>query len=185
MPRPPKGNIQSYEQMISSNQQITQSRLYARDDATSEKISAMVESTRQSLEQMPKKIDLHDTELVRRVALQYLTACDNTACLPSKTGVCRALGISRQAVDAYMQREPKSSTTAFLEVFFDACAELLTNAALIGGIHPIMSIFIAKSIYKYKEVSTLEVVNPHDALHDSSDLTAAEVAQKYAELPAD
>lgn len=182
----PRNPIMSYSEMCEMNEQTAKNRLYSKDADASERISAMISDTKASIERMPKeRISLNNTELVRSTALMYLTSCDATGCLPSKIGLARACGISRTALDDFMAKNPTSRTTEFLETFFDACAELLSNAALIGGVHPIFGIFVAKAIYKWKDVQQVEVVNTRDALHDSSDLTAAEVAQKYAELPED
>lgn len=96
----------------------------------------------------------------------------------------RACGISRTAIDDYMAKNPSSRTTAFLEVFFDACAELLSNAALIGGIHPIFGIFVAKAIYKWKDVQQVEFVQPQSGPLDCT-VNLEEMAEKHKELPDD
>lgn len=186
MANKPKGKIMGFPEMVEMNQEIAQtSRLYSKDIDVGDRISAMISDTRQSIEQMPERISLNDTRTVRRVALAYLTACDKGGCLPSKIGLARACGLSRQAIDSFMSQNPGHSTTEFFEVFFDACAELLSNAALIGGVHPIFGIFVAKAVYKWKDVQQVEFTTNNSPLHSENSATADEIAAKYAELPAD
>ena len=181
----PKNPIMSFDEMREMNEQVAQNRLYSKDADASERISAMISDTKASIEKMPKeRIALHDTELVRQTALTYLSACDAAGCLPSKIGLARACGISRTAIDDFMAKNPSSRTTEFLETFFDACAELLSNAALIGGIHPIFGIFVAKAVYKWKDVQQVEVVQPQTGPL-FTETNPIDIANKYNALPED
>ena len=63
-------------------------------------------------------------------------------------------------------------------------SELLTTAALYGAANNIMSIFISKAVYQYRDSTQIEVVTPDNGpLH--SNVTADEIAGKYSLLPDD
>ena len=184
MPNKPKNAIMSYSEMIEANEVRASSRMFSKDTDNGEKISALVNNTRKDLAAMPERISLGDTATVRTVTELYLMSCDEVGVLPSKIGLCRAYGCSRQAVVDYMNNNPRHSTTEYLSIVFDAFNELLSNAALAGSVHPVYAIFLGKAVYGLRDNTVLEIkTEEKNPLH--SNVTADEIAKKYEALPDD
>ena len=179
----PKGSIMSYSEMVEANEIRASSRMFSKDTDNGEKISTLVSNVRREFATMPEKISLRDTEMVRRVTEQYLKSCDATGVLPSKIGLCRAYGCSRQAITDYMNNNPNHSTTDYLSIVFDAFNELLSNAALAGSVHPVYAIFLGKAVYGLRDNSSVEikVSNNNQLPYDFSN----EQAMQFMGLPED
>ena len=184
MSNKPKNTIMSYSEMIEANEVRASSRMFSKDTDSGEKISALVNNTRRELAAMPERISLRDTATVRTVTEQYLKSCDITGVLPSKIGLCRAYGCSRQAVVDYMNNNPQHSTTEYLSIVFDAFNELLSNAALAGSVHPVYAIFLGKAVYGLRDNITLEVSRPKDDTLGYTDFSP-EAIQRFSDLPED
>lgn len=157
----PKNGIMDSDSMDRMNvQTVGSSRLYAKDVDAGEKVAAIVHMAADSMAKVPEKINLYDAEQVRAVTLEYLRSCERTGALPSKIGVARAMGITRQTIDAFLKSHPDQPSAQFLELLFDACAEALTNAALAGGVREITAIFISKAQFGWRDTITLETPQP-------------------------
>jgi len=155
----PKNEIMTVEQMDAMNYEILDnSRLYSKDTDNSEKVSMSVNAITQQLIDAPmKKISLNDYNTVRAVTVEYMKSCSRTGIIPSKTGLSRALGITRAAADAFIKRNPGSDTARFLSMAFDAFAEMLSANSLAGSVHPIVSIFLQKALYGYRDNEPLTI----------------------------
>ncbi len=182
MSNKPANNIMTAEEIEVLAKEQRQSRLYSKDTDASEKISTMVGILSEELVKLPEKISLGDTETVRVVASRYVDACSHSGTIPSKIGLCRALGISRQAVDNYMTRNPNHPTSELLGIIFDSFSEVLNNAALSGSCQPIVSIFVSKALYGWRDTYTIENVPPADP---EPSLTPEQIAEKYENLMMD
>ena len=169
-----------YQEMLSMNRDRQAGRLHTGD--SSAVVSTLIKNAAKELSSMGR-ISLNDTATIRQKTFEYLDACKETGVVPAKTGLARAFGVSRQAIDDFMKRNPTHETSLFLDVVLDAFVEVLTNSALYGGTNIIMSIFLSKAIYKLRDNTTLEIVNTSASDNDYS--TPEQIARKYNTLPAD
>ena len=118
-----------------------------------------------------KKVDLRDLEEVKRVAREYIDSCQRAPLLPSKSGLCRSLGYSRQGLWLFMRDNKGSATEDFLSQLFDAFSETYDIAAMGGTIHPIYAIFTQKAQYQLRDnapVDDLENNEPYDAVDEET-----------------
>ena len=184
MSNKPRNRIQTYSEMVQANEERAASRMFSKDVDSAEKISALVSMARQELKDMPDKISLGDTDCVKSITEQYLKSCDEVGVLPSKLGLCRAYGCSRQAVTDYMNHNPRHPTSEYLAIVFDAFNELLSNAALAGSVHPVYAIFLGKAVYGLRDTQTVEVVQPQTGPL-FTETNPIDIANKYNALPED
>ena len=114
MPNTPANDMMEYQDMVNMQQRKRNSRLYAKTDSDSaDKISTLIDTTANELSKMvlSDKISLKNVETVRRKSEEYIKACQDTGTLPSKIGLSRAFGISRQAIEDFMKRNPTHATS--------------------------------------------------------------------------
>ena len=178
--RPPGHSIMSMEQMLAMEQERTETRLYDRNEDADAKIRKLIAQTTTELANLPEKIDIRNVEAVKSVVKAYMLSCYNAGSVPSKSGTCRAMGLSRQAVDAFMSKNSNHPSAEFLRVTFDAEAELLSNAALTNSTNMVLSIFLLKAVFGYKESVVLETPVDNSFVQE---LSPEEIALKYADLP--
>ena len=182
MAKKPAHEIMSPSEMLELAEEQRMTRLYSKVEDSTDKVQALVGTLADELANMPERISLRDTATVKIVAAQYVDACRTVGVIPNKIGLCRAMGISRQAADSFMDRNPDHPTSQFLEIVYDSFAELLSNSALIGASHPIFSIFITKAVYKWRDNISVEYVgNNQNSIY--GEYTPEQVVQKYEELP--
>lgn len=155
-------------------------RLYSRTADGAEIVNALTSRLAVELATLPKKIDLRDTELVKQVVVAYVDACSKAGLLPSRIGLCRAMGISRQAVSVFMKAHSEEKTAEFLRIIFDSFAETLNIAALTGACHPIVGIFTLKAQEGWRDTVSIETETVRDPTDER--LTAAEIVAKYRDL---
>ena len=106
------------------------SRLYSKNNDSGEVVQALVKQLAAELAQMPKKIDLRDEDMIVRVAVAYVDSCANAGIIPPKIGFCRACGLSRQAVDYFLNHHGDEPSAERLRMIFDSFADMLNAAAL-------------------------------------------------------
>ena len=161
------------------------SRLYSKETDNGEIVSSLVANLAAELAHTPKKINLRDEHMITEVAVTYVDACAKAGIIPSKIGLCRAMGISRQAVDHYMSHHSEEDSAEKLRIIFDSFAEMLNTAALTGACREITAIFLAKALYQYRDNITIETEIKQDPLGPRR--TSEEILAKYAsgeyELP--
>ena len=180
MGKSPKNEIMTAQQMDEMNLEIlNNNRLYDKDISNSEKISVTVgEISKQLMDAGKRKISLRDSETVRAVTEEYLKSCMRSGLIPSKMGLARALGVTRASVDSFIKRNPNSETAQFLQLAYDAFAEMLSINSLSGSVHPIVSIFLQKALYGFREnTEQPEYSEPPEELP-----TPEEIAERYAYL---
>lgn len=123
-----------------------------------------------------RKVNLRDLKSVQRVAQEYIESCARTPILPSKSGLCRALGYSRKAIWNYQRENFGSETEEYLSQLFDAFSEAYDVAAMGGSIHPIYAIFTQKAQYGLRDND--RPIEPKDSpLGDVTSLD--ELVEKY------
>ena len=179
MGQKPAHDIMTFSEMLEAEKARSETRLYSKTEDVQEKVQAMIAQTTVDICNLPEKISLNDTQTVKTVTKNYLLACYSNSTIPSKAALCRSFGVSIRAVDDFMSRNTEHETSQFLRLVFDSFADLLANSALVGGTNMVMSIFLLKSIWGFKEGITIETVN--NPLGDSK--SPEEIAQLYNYLP--
>ena len=179
--RPPGHNIMSMEEMLSMERGKTETRLYSKDEDADAKIRKLIAQATTELANLPEKVDIRDTEQVKSIVKAYMLSCYEAGSVPSKTGVCRSMGLSRQAIDAFMNKHVNHPSAEFLRVVFDSLAEILSSAALTNSTNMVLSIFLLKSIFGYKESVVIETPANDTILNEEVDAEA--IARKYGYLP--
>ncbi len=178
-----KGDILPIESMQAmAERTVLTSRLYSRDTDAGEKIAAIVGRLAAELALGPKKIDLRDYELVQQVCIAYAESCARAGAIPSKIGLARAMGISRNSLDYFLSHHREEPSAEYLALVLDSFAEALNAASLSNSCHPIVGIFLSKALYGYrddqKEPEPLD--NTPDPLGESIDEQT--IRDKYADL---
>lgn len=146
----PGHEIMTPEEMDEMNLVTLDNRLYSKDADGNQQISAILTAVTEKVVDRPKKIRLNDLPTVEAVTKDYIKSCLKTGVIPSKQGHARAMGVTRQCVTQYMSRND-NPTTEYLSAVYDSFAEALQMASMTGRVHPIVSIFVLKSIYGYVE----------------------------------
>ena len=176
-----KRAIMTASEMDAMNAEIVEhNHLYSRDTDASEKVQSIVTSIGAEIITEHEKININDAEAVKNVVAAYIASCARTGVLPSKMGLSRALGYSRLGLDKYVKSHEGTASATFLQNCFDGFAEMLTMASLTGACHPIVGIFIEKAIYGLRENDALPEPPVTGVL---SDADAAEIAQRYMDIP--
>ena len=182
-----KNDPESYGQMVTQEEGRKRNALYGGRpetiEANDEKIRSIMTMTTAQLEALSivdRKLSLTDTESIKRQTLLYLRACTEAATIPTFIGLCRSCGYTRQAVEHFAKQNPGHPTTEWFSLIRDATSEALATAAMSGSIKEVMSIFVLKSCSNWHE-------NDASALNDADDyeirMTAAQIAQKYKDIP--
>lgn len=182
MSNAPKNAIMDASQMLELANEQRMTRLYSKTEDATDKVQALVGTLSAEIKHMPEKISLRDTQTVRRVCAMYVDACAEAGTIPNKIGVCRAMGLSRQAVDSFMDRNPEHPTTEFMIIVLDSFAEVLSNSALAGASNMVMSIFVLKAVASWRDNISIEYYNKNDG-NIFTEIPAEEIITKYNDLP--
>lgn len=174
----PKNQIMSPDEMRVI--ETRRGRLYSQTSDHGLVVSDIIAHLAEELAEMPQKINLKDLEMVKKVAVSYTAACAENGTIANKTGLCRAMGVTRQAVDWFMNHNPDEPSAEYLMMIFDAYAEALSAASLAGATHPIVSIFLLKAISGYRDTVSLEAAPARDPLGDR--VKAETIAARYKDL---
>ena len=125
-----------------------------------------------------EKVAWTDTEAIMETTLAYMAECQSLGIVPGMAGLAARLGRSRQALYAYMGRNPNSETTRWLKSVSDSFGEMTMTAALAGAVQPIAAIFISKSRYNWSDVPEVQLKESAEP-EESPEAIAA----KYADMP--
>ena len=175
----PKDNIMTPAEMQEVHSRS--GRLYSRTADGGEVVSTLIGQLADELANMPKKIDLRDEELIKEVTVAYVHSCSLNGIIPNKSGWCRSAGISRRAVDYFLQHHAEEPSAELLRIIFDSFAEMLNNCALTSACHPIVSIFLSKAIYGYRDTVSIETEQRlEDPLGKQQDIE--DILAKYKDL---
>ena len=159
--------------------------------ANTARVSEIVKSVADDMERTRtgEKVPLSDMERIKAIATDYMRECAATGNLPSVRGCAARLGVSRQSLYDYRRSHENSAFSKWLEDFSDVCGETMMAAALEGAVAPVPAIFVAKSRYKWRETPQQVELGRIDPLlsdnNRSADEIAAEIAEKYRDLPGD
>lgn len=116
------------------------------------------------------QIDFTNVPMVKRRAYEYLTACEQAAVFPSVMGLAvHGFGVSRQALNQYLQKNPNTEAALFISMVKDTMADILTNAALYRNADPVSAIFQLKNHFEHADKLQLEPVQPTTPLGELQD----------------
>ena len=165
------------------NIKATETRLYDKTADASSRIGSLAAAVALELADLREPVSLSDYEAVRAITLAYTCSCAECGTVPSKIGLSRALGVSRQRIDVYLKQHPDSPTAQFLTIVGDAYSQVLTDSALAGTVQQIPAIFIAKSIYGYIEANKVEISTAPDPYSlEAMGVDADKLAQEYIDI---
>ena len=176
----PRKSPMSPAEMDSMNlQTVTTSNLYDKGCAAAERISQLVKQTATEIAALNEPIELGDYETVHTLTMEYVDSCARTGAIPSKSGLARALGWSRWGVDKYCKNHPDAKSAQFLEVVTDGFSQILADSALSGLTQPVVSIFLEKAIYGYRDTATIEVSQAAPDKYSLENFDSDELAKQY------
>ena len=131
------------------------------DKLRTEAISADISNHAKQLKEVERggKVDFGNFEDVKDRTYKYLEACANAAAFPSVMGLASVgFGVSRQALNAYISRNPDTIVTEFLLETKDLIADVLTNAALHRNADATSVIFQLKNHYGHVDAVAVEPI---------------------------
>ncbi len=154
--RKPKNNMLSVQEIDKMNDAVKvkhfQYGRMANDAQTLDRMSSIVADIGVELREADaNKVDLSNTQAVKLQTERYVNSCSEKGIVPSKMGLARSLGITRQGLDFYCKSHPQSPSALFLEITFDAFSEILSLASLSGSVNPVYAIFIAKALFSWRD----------------------------------
>lgn len=132
------------------------------------------------------KVDFRGLDDVQERTERYFNACIVSQTFPSvmTLSVC-AYGVSRQALNAWMSRNPDSPTTQYVQAVKDLMADVMVEESLSNNCNPIMAIFQLKNHFGHSDKTEVDVTarNANDPLYADTPEDAARIVAKY--LPDD
>ena len=129
------------------------------------------------------QIDIADPKQVEGRIHWYFDHCDDNDMKPTVTGLCNALGISRNTLRTWYNEEFRATTHApIVKRAYALLEELWEDYMLNGKINPVSGIFIGKNAWNYADKQEV-VLTPNQNQVEAADIAVIE--QKYAELPMD
>ena len=129
------------------------------------------------------KVDLNNLAEVSERTQIYLEACANEGAYPSVMGLSvYGFGISRQALNQFMLRNPEAPTTDYIHRVKDIMADILTNQSLKNNCNPVQAIFQLKNHFEHTD--KIEEIIPYTEPLGKAP-TTAEIMERYSDLPDD
>lgn len=133
-----------------------------------------------------EKVSLEDIDTVKARTIIYLRACEETGTFPSSLGLARSLGYSDRALRNWRNFKSDTETARWLEMFNDMCADILNQSALKNNANSIVSIFLNKAMYGFRETNELVITPNTPGYEDEAAYSAEEIRKRYmADIPAD
>lgn len=125
-----------------------------------------------------EKVSLEDIDSVKARTIVYLRACEQTGTFPSSLGLARSLGYSDRALRNWRNFKPDTETAQWLEMFNELCADILNQSALKNNANSIVSIFLNKAMYGFRETNEL-VLTPSTPNYEEAAYSAEEIRKRY------
>lgn len=126
-----------------------------------------------------EKVHLDDVEEVQKRTIVYLRACEETGTFPSSLGLARSLGYSDRSLRHWRSTKPNTETAQWLEMFNDLCADVLNQSALKNNANSIVSIFLNKAMYGFRETNELVLTPNTQGIDDDTAISAEEIRKRY------
>ena len=128
---------------------------------------------REAIRRGRESVDLQSTEEVQDRVSEFFRGCEMSASIPLWVNVCTlALGLSRQYVSKWMSTHPHHDSTKFLLMVKDAIGGTLAEAAIIGAVSPVPSIFALKAQAGWRDTGAEEDVVE---IEDEDTITAEQI----------
>lgn len=125
-----------------------------------------------------EKVSLEDIESVKARTIVYLRACEETCTFPSSLGLARSLGYSDRALRNWRNYKSDTETAQWLEMFNDLCADVLNQSALKNNANSIVSIFLNKAMYGFRETNEL-ILTPNKPGYEEATYSAEDIRKRY------
>lgn len=133
-----------------------------------------------------EKVSLEDIESVKARTIVYLRACEETSTFPSSLGLARSLGYSDRALRNWRNYKSDTETAQWLEMFNDLCADVLNQSALKNNANSIVSIFLNKAMYGFRETNELILTPNKPGYEEEAAYSAEDIRKRYmADVPAE
>ena len=97
------------------------------------------------LQKSSTRVDLRDTEEVRRVTQEFMRICCDVGILPTAEGLCARLGMTRQNFYRFIRENPENETATFLNQTRLLWASARAGLAERGLLDSPMAIFLLKN----------------------------------------
>lgn len=111
-------------------------------------------------------IDISDPKQVEERIGMYFQYCVDNDRRPQIVGMCNWLGISRQALNEWLNGVTRASTHGdIVKRAYGIMEEMWTDYMTYGKISPPTGIFLSKNWFNYKDVADV-VVTPNNPLQD-------------------
>ena len=175
----PAGRVADNEQMEAIAEGQLTSPIYSKDINPGDKIGILVNQLTRDLADVGEAIRFEDTEMLRRVTIRYLVACEKKGVIPSSQGLSRAFGVTNSAMKQFMRRHPDHPSARFLEIVLDGFSDTLQQATLSGSVKEVYSIFLQKALYNLRDNAPIQgaIENPIGEAESTSS-----IADKYANI---
>ena len=113
------------------------------------------------------RVDLQDTELVKQVAADYLSRCQQSGSIPTVMALSAALGVSRQWLNRFCAENATHPTARYIEVLKEIFADCLTQAGFGRYVSESLTIFILKNCASMADRVELEAVANNSPMGDT------------------
>lgn len=123
------------------------------------------------------RLDLKDTDAVKKRVFQYMEAAELAKVFPSVSGLALAFGCSRQNLNQFLLSHPSHPTTDFIQQTKECFADIISNAALYGSANPIMSIFVLKNNHGF--VDRVDLAAVAQPVVDEEEYSPDEIRARY------
>ena len=130
---------------------------------------------------MPKVNTSNLSEILDRIDL-YFTRCIECSIRPSVTGMCAALGVTRQTWYYWISGRKREYSTE-LEPINAILESLLEQYGLQGKLNPATQIFLLKNHFGYRDTNELVLTPSRPDLQD--EVTEERLRKKYLEAAMD
>ena len=132
------------------------------------------------------RINLRDSDALRRRTREYFELCDRQGMRPSNLGLYAAWGMSKQdvfnAVNGKYKYRVSPESVDFIQKAKAALSLYREQLSLQGKLSPPIAIFWAKNYDGMQDNATLEVATRPTYLEDSLTLTPAEIEERLQKM---
>ena len=185
-----KHDAQSMDEMISSMEEAKEHGLHIgrgqsiykaqSGEYQEEKLKTLITANIQQVAEFATKerVSLSNLDEIKARSIIYLRACEETGTFPSSLGLARSLGYTARGLKEWQYKHPDDETSIWLEMFGETCADILSQSALKNNANSIVTIFLNKSLYGFRETSEL-VVTPNRISDSESNYSVDEIRERY------
>lgn len=126
------------------------------------------------------RIDLRNTDEVMMQTVAYMRACEETATVPTMMQLSAAFGLSRQAMNTFIQKYSEHPTAQFLVSVRTAFASTIASLSLTKSLDAATSIFLLKNSNQMLSDSPPQEICEEPIPEE--EITAKELAQQFKDI---